>query len=89
MVALVMDDRVTRADIPALCAQAEALLEDAHGDLLICDAGALAGADAVVVDALARLQLVARRFGCEFRVRRASPELTRLITLMGLGDIVL
>ncbi len=45
-------------------------------------------ADAVTVDALARLQLAASRHGCEVRVRGASRELLELLALMGLSDVV-
>ena len=44
--------------------------------------------DAVTVDALARLQLAARRHGCEVRLRNASPALLELVELMGLTDVL-
>jgi STAS domain len=52
-----------------------------------CDVGALP-ADAVAVDALARLQLAARRAGVELRLCHASPELCALLAFTGL-DLVL
>jgi hypothetical protein len=42
------------------------------------------GPDLALVDALARLRLVARRHGCELRVADASDDLARLIVLVGL-----
>ena len=45
-------------------------------------------ADAVTVDALARLQLAAQRHGCEVRLRNASPALLDLVELMGLTDVL-
>jgi len=42
--------------------------------------------DAVLVDALARLELAAQRQGCRVRLRNASRELVELITFMGLRD---
>jgi ABC-type transporter Mla MlaB component len=42
----------------------------------------------VTVDALARLQLAARRAGCQVRLRRASAELRSLVALMGLADVL-
>ena len=45
-------------------------------------------ADAVVVDALARLQLAARRRGCRVRLRNASPALIDLVAFMGLTDVL-
>jgi hypothetical protein len=44
--------------------------------------------DAVTVDALARLQLAARRLSCRLRLRNASPELLELVAFMGLADVL-
>jgi ABC-type transporter Mla MlaB component len=57
-------------------------------DLIVCDVGALVDPDASTVDALARLALLARRLGCQVRLRNASNELQELLTLVGLGDVV-
>ena len=45
-------------------------------------------ADAGTVDALARLQLAARRHGCQVRLRGASSELRELVVFMGLRDVL-
>jgi ABC-type transporter Mla MlaB component len=45
-------------------------------------------ADLAVVDALARLQLAARRLGCSIRLRNANAELRALLDLVGLADVV-
>jgi hypothetical protein len=45
-------------------------------------------ADAVTVDALARLQVGARRNGCQVRLRGASDELRALVGFMGLCDVL-
>ena len=42
--------------------------------------------DLSVVDELARLQLAARRHGCSIWLRRACPELTALLALVGLSE---
>jgi hypothetical protein len=55
---------------------------------LTCDVGAIVEPDAVTVDALARLQLIARRLGREARVEHASPELRDLLAFMGLSRVV-
>ena len=44
--------------------------------------------DAVTVDALARLQLAARRLSCRLLLRNASPELLELVAFMGLADVL-
>jgi hypothetical protein len=54
---------------------------------IVCDVRA-APADAVMLDCLARLQLVARRLGSEVRLRHASPELLDLIAFAGLADVL-
>ena len=54
---------------------------------IVCDVGALAP-DAVTVDALARLQLTARRLGMEMRLRHASSELQDLLAFVGLRTVL-
>jgi hypothetical protein len=44
-------------------------------------------ADAVALDALARLALAARRHGCKIRLRGAGADLWSLIDLSGLRDV--
>jgi len=44
--------------------------------------------DASTVDALARLQLTARRHGFQVRLRGTSPELRELVAFMGLRDVL-
>jgi len=44
--------------------------------------------NAVTVDALARLQLAARRLSCRLLLRNASPELLELVAFMGLADVL-
>jgi hypothetical protein len=45
-----------------------------------------ARADAVTVDALARLRLVCARHDCALVLRGASPELLELVSFMGLAE---
>jgi ABC-type transporter Mla MlaB component len=45
-------------------------------------------ADARSVDALARLQLAARRRQCQVRLRGASKELCELVAFMGLSEVL-
>lgn len=54
---------------------------------IVCDAGVLP-TDAHAVDALARLQLTARRDGRRIRLQRASPELEQLLEFVGLAEVV-
>lgn len=75
------------ANLPGLCARICALLEASGARLAVCDATGI-GVTAATVDALARLQLAARRHGCRIRLRNASPELLELLALMGLSDVL-
>jgi ABC-type transporter Mla MlaB component len=54
---------------------------------IVCDVRHLA-ADGEALDALARLQLHARRRGQQIRLRRVSRELRELIELAGLGGVL-
>jgi hypothetical protein len=54
---------------------------------LSCDVRALAP-DALTIDALARLQLAARRVGREVALHGASRELVELIELFGLTGVL-
>ncbi len=78
-----------RAELPGLFARTCKLLGAGRGapSLLLCEVAGIA-ADAVAVDALARLALAARRSGCEARLRGASPELLGLLQLVGLADVL-
>jgi ABC-type transporter Mla MlaB component len=89
VVAVTVPGSLTRAQLPGLFARTCALLaEDELGcELLLCHVAGVA-ADAVAVDALARLALAARRSGCEVRLRGASPELIGLVELIGLADVL-
>jgi ABC-type transporter Mla MlaB component len=78
---------IRREDLPGLCARVCALLAHERPAVVLCDC-ATVGADAVTVDALARLQLAARRTGCEVRLRGASVELRALVALMGLTSVL-
>lgn len=60
----------------------------APGAAVECDVGAIGTPDRVALDALARLQLVARRLGHQVQLRDASPQLRELLRRAGLCDAV-
>ena len=80
--------QILSVDIPCLCSHARRLLESGDADRLVCDVGALADPDAVTIEALARLQLTARRVGSQIGLRNASRELRELIDFVGLSSVV-
>jgi ABC-type transporter Mla MlaB component len=79
---------IERDDLPGLCDRVCRLLERTRPAIAICDVEGV-DPDAVTVDALARLQLAARRHGCRIRLRGASTQLRRLVDLIGLRDVLL
>ena len=78
---------IAREDLPALCDRVCALLELTSAGVALCDVGGIEP-DAVTVDALARLQLAARRHRCQVRLRYASDDLLELVAFMGLSDVL-
>jgi ABC-type transporter Mla MlaB component len=78
---------ISRDDLPGLYDRACALFEQSAGAAVLCDVCGVAP-DAVTVDAVSRLQLAARRHGCEVRLRHASDDLVELIGFMGLADVL-
>ncbi|MFJ5719032.1 STAS domain-containing protein [Streptomyces sp. NPDC093149] len=94
-IVLVVTGRVGRDSVPGLCAELESLLDGAERAVhdpdaeVDCDVGAVVQPDLALVEAIARLGLVARRAGGRrLRLRNAPPELRCLLDLVGLADVV-
>lgn len=100
-IVLVVTGHVTRDVVPALCTELETLLNGPRGAApdqsasapgpaapVECDMGGVERADLALVEAVARLALVARRAGRQLRLRRVGPELQGLLDLVGLADVV-
>lgn len=79
---------IERADISVLCADLTALVRDSRANVIICDVGHITAPDAVTVEALARLQLTARRLGRDIRICGASRGLRDLVAFAGLSDVL-
>ena len=75
-----------RSDLPELYARACAGLAGGGHGVLELEVSRVS-ADAVALDALARLALAARRHGCRVHLRGADPDLWRLIDLSGLRGV--
>lgn len=58
---LVLSGHVTRAGVPRLCAELEAILAASRADVVDCDVGGITEPDLASVEAVARLSVVARR----------------------------
>lgn len=87
-IVVVIGTTIARADLPDLCKRLRLLLQHTDDVVVACDVSALTGVDAVTVDGLARLQLTARRLGCQIQLRHASCELRQLLALAGLAEVV-
>lgn len=79
---------IVPTDLPGLCRRVCILLEESRAAIAFCDVRSVR-ADAVTVDALARLQLAAHRRRCEIRLQEVSPDLRDLVAFMGLEDVLI
>jgi anti-anti-sigma regulatory factor len=86
--AMVIGGRISPADVPGLCERLGRVLRTGGAGVVVCDVGGIVDADALTVDALARLQLTAQRSGRQVRLRNASPALRELLALVGLCGVV-
>ncbi|HEY2703174.1 MAG TPA: STAS domain-containing protein [Candidatus Dormibacteraeota bacterium] len=86
--AMVICGRIRPGDVRGLCRRLLRTLPALGAGDVVCDVGGVVEADAVTVDALARLQLTARRRGRRVRLRNASGPLRELLDLVGLGEVV-
>jgi ABC-type transporter Mla MlaB component len=79
---------IARADLPGLCDRLRERIAQQNATHVVCEVSGLA-ADAIAVDALARLRLEAGRCGCSFSVDGWSADLQDLIAFVGLRDVLL
>ena len=79
---------ITPADVERLCKRLSALTEGNVAPLVICDVAEVGDPDVAIVDALARLELTARRLGRRIVLRDPCDELRQLLFLLGLSDVV-
>ena len=86
-ISFAIEGPIARDDLPGLCDRVCALLQGTDAGVALCDVSGV-DVDAVTVDALARLQLAARRHDCRVRLRHASTELLELVAFMGLSDVL-
>ena len=87
-IVLAISGRITRAGIPKLCERVHYFLDTGDAETVICDVSGVVDPDTVAVDALARLQLTARRLGYQIKLRSACHDLQDLLALTGLRDVV-
>jgi ABC-type transporter Mla MlaB component len=78
---------ISRADLPGLCHRVCTVLTAGGARVVRCDVRSVEP-DAVTVEALARLQLVAGRLGCRVLLYQASTTLVELVAFMGLTNVL-
>ena len=78
---------IVRDDLPGLCDRVCAVLGESRAEVALVDVSGVEP-DAVCVDALARLQRGANGYGCQVRLRNATPGLRELVAFMGLADLL-
>jgi hypothetical protein len=84
---LVIGGPISDDDIAVLCERLKAVIAGSDAELVVCDVSALAPS-AGAVEALARLQLTARRLDRRIRLQRASPCLEHVLQFVGLADLL-
>jgi hypothetical protein len=85
-VVLDMSAPVSRATIAGLCGRVREMLGIRGVHLVTCEVGGLTDPGPVAVDALARMQLTARRAGGSIRLRHARARLRDLLAVIGLCE---
>src|SRR5438128_12393752 len=78
---------IARDDLAGLCSRICTLLDRSGTGEVDCDVRDV-NADAVTVDALARLQLAAHRRACQVRFRAASDDWRELVALTRLQAVL-
>lgn len=81
---LVLPGLVTRDEVPRLCEAVRALLGTTGRGVVVCDVTGLGPPGLTVLDALARMELAARRAGGRIRLHGPDPALRALLDLVGL-----
>ncbi len=76
------------AAVPTIVARVRACAEAAGTDTVVCDVSGVTAPDCATVDALAQVQLATRRIGARICLRNASPELSDLVALAGLAQVL-
>lgn len=87
-VTLTIAGPLERAALPALFERTCTLLAASSATMLCCELDERVAADAVAIDALARLALAARRHGVPVCLSGASDEMLALVALIGLAEVL-
>jgi hypothetical protein len=84
---VVVDRPAAFEAVDALCARVHAAILSAGAHVLVCDVSALASADEVALETVARLQLTAKRTHTSLRLVGVAPLLDDLLGAVGLAGV--
>jgi ABC-type transporter Mla MlaB component len=87
-ISFVVRGPIAHSDLPGLCDRLRDQIAQQNATHVVCEVSGLA-AEAIAVDALARLRLEACRCGCSVSVEGSSEDLQALIAFVGLRDVLL
>ena len=80
--------RIGPTEIAAVCKRVRELICDQGADVVVVDVSGVVEPDLVALDALARLHLMARRFGRDIKITHTCEQLEELVAFSGLGDVL-
>ena len=86
-ISLAITGPIRRSDLDGLSRRVCGFFSRCGGATVACDVSGVP-ADAVTVDALSRLQWVAKKYGCRVVLHEAQPPLRQLVALMGLSHVL-
>jgi hypothetical protein len=75
-------------EIARLSAAVERLVVDGDVHVVACDVARHRDADLRLIEAIARMALVAKRHDRRIRLRHASPEVRAFVALLGLAEVL-
>lgn len=85
---VVISGQIERSDAQRLAEDIRELLASQPTNTLICDLAGITRSDAVVVDAVCRIRVVALRHRCQVVLQDTPPELQELLYLTGLTNVL-
>ena len=87
-IVVVVPDVLCPDAVAELCERVRIFVESRATMPVVCDVSAITAPDATSLEALARVQLVARRAGTPVGLRGAPAALLDLLALAGLAEVV-
>ena len=86
---LAIRGKIGSSQIDDLCLRAGAAFAHADVQVVIVDVSGVVEPDAAALDALAHLHLIAKRRGCEIRIKHTCRQLQELARFSGLSGVLL